>query len=190
MDIPFFLTKHDFDQPDFVLGLRALPDGQTANEILVKKVFDGFEKVTDPAGAFGLIFCSFSQAGMLLSIVEAKEQYSASLIFVGRGEITSSPRNIAQNQLPRNTVETAVMIKRANANWATFEPFSLGNGRPPFNLVNLFTAPEYFANYPQATELLPFRKPADLLAKFLEAYSVVDAPVVEAFSGKGSDHSG
>jgi hypothetical protein len=183
MDIPYFMTSHEFDKPLFVFG-REVAEGESADDILVNKVFTGFEQVTDPGGAFGLIFCSFSQAQMLLSICGAKEGYSAALIFVSRGEVTGPHRAVAQNQLPRNTVETAVLIKRGNADWASFAPFALAPGQNPTNLGNLFTAPDNFEKYPQPTNLLPFRKPADLLAKFLEGYSVVDRPVVEAFSGK------
>jgi hypothetical protein len=183
MDIPYLMTSHEFDKPMFVFG-REMAEGELADDLLVNKVFTGFEQVTDPEGAFGLIFCSFSQAQMLVSICGAKDGYSAALIFVGRGELTGPHRTIAQNQLPRNTVETAVVIKRANANWASFTPFAPGPGMNISNLGNLFTPPENFEKYPQPTNLLPFRKPADLLAKFLEAYSVVDRPVVEAFSGK------
>lgn len=183
MDIPYFKTEHEFDKPPFVFG-EALREGQQKDDYLCHRVNRAFDRVS-ANDAFGLIFCSFRQAQILIQLVKKKRNHvTQSQIFVYRGKLSGPPRNVDSNQLPRNTVETAVILKKGKPQWASFQPFKgEEDTEDPTDLGNLFLSPRDFKNYPSPTNSLPFRKPADLLAKFLEAYSIVDAPVLEAFSG-------
>lgn len=184
MDIPYFKTDHAFDKQEFVFESKKLVEGEDKNDIMCKRVLRAFDNITS-TNSFGLIFCSFEQAQMIIERVKEAVVTTHSQIFVYRGKLTGPPRTFESNQLPRNTVETAVIIKKGAANWASFQPFKTDeDAEDPTDLGNLFLSPRDFEKYPTPTTNLPFRKPADLLAKFLEAYSIIDEPVVEAFSGK------
>lgn len=184
MDIPYFKTEHEFDKPEFVFGEKlALKEGDDKEDKLCQRVLRAFDRVT-ANDAFGLIFCSFEQAQILIDLVKKNNLVTQSQIFVYRGNLTGPPRSVDSNQLPRNAIETAVALKKGKPQWASFQSFkSEEDTEDPTDLGNLFLAPRDFQKFPAPTNNLPFRKPADLLAKFLEAYSIIDAPVVEAFSG-------
>lgn len=204
MDIPYLQTNQENDQYSFVMPEALSHSTSVGNQdkSLCQHVLVAFNRITSP-NAFGLIFCSFKQAAIFSDLLTppANENEAFpwgsitqfSQLFFSKGSFKGPPARRDANQLAKNIVETAILIRKGNADWASFTPFENENDfdqkekdkmYQKTNLPNLFLPGLDFFKWPAANSTdFPFRKPVDLMEKFLKAYSKSNHIVVEAFSG-------